>query len=68
MISDSDGRCSQAGRATEPVCPSSAASDVYKRQAYKCPKRVIAIGELPVNAIGKLDRERLRELAGRVRG
>ena len=34
--------------------------------AYKCPKRVIAIGELPVNAIGKLDRERLRELAGGV--
>jgi malonyl-CoA/methylmalonyl-CoA synthetase len=36
--------------------------------AYKCPKRVIPIGELPMNAIGKLDRERLRELAGRVRG
>ena len=34
--------------------------------AYKCPKRVIAIGELPVNSIGKLDRERLRELAGGV--
>ena len=34
--------------------------------AYKCPKRVIVIGELPVNAIGKLDRERLRELAGGV--
>jgi acyl-CoA synthetase (AMP-forming)/AMP-acid ligase II len=31
--------------------------------AYKCPKRVIAIDELPTNAIGKLDRERLRELA-----
>ena len=31
--------------------------------AYKCPKRVITIGELPMNAIGKLDRERLRELA-----
>jgi acyl-CoA synthetase (AMP-forming)/AMP-acid ligase II len=36
--------------------------------AYKCPKRVIPISELPMNAIGKLDRERLRELAGRVRG
>ena len=36
--------------------------------AYKCPKRVILIGELPMNAIGKLDRDRLRELAGRVRG
>src|SRR4029450_6361665 len=36
--------------------------------AYKCPKRVIPIGELPMNAIGKLDRERLRELADRVRG
>src|SRR4029453_4132918 len=31
--------------------------------AYKSPKRVILIGELPMNAIGKLDRERLRELA-----
>jgi acyl-CoA synthetase (AMP-forming)/AMP-acid ligase II len=36
--------------------------------AHKCPKRVIPIGELPMNAIGKLDRDRLRELAGRVRG
>jgi len=36
--------------------------------AYKCPKRVIPIGELPMNAIGKLDRDRLRELAGQVRG
>ncbi|HSD48712.1 MAG TPA: AMP-binding protein [Actinomycetota bacterium] len=32
--------------------------------AHKCPKRIIAIDELPVNAMGKLDRERLRELAG----
>jgi malonyl-CoA/methylmalonyl-CoA synthetase len=32
--------------------------------AYKCPKRVLPIDELPVNAMGKLDRGRLRELAG----
>jgi acyl-CoA synthetase (AMP-forming)/AMP-acid ligase II len=30
--------------------------------AYKCPKRVLSIDELPVNAMGKLDRRRLREL------
>ena len=33
--------------------------------AYKCPKRIIAIDELPVNAMGKLDRQRLRDLASR---
>ena len=32
--------------------------------AYKCPKRVLPIEELPTNAMGKLDRQRLRELAG----
>ena len=32
--------------------------------AYKCPKRVLPIDELPTNAMGKLDRGRLRELAG----
>ena len=32
--------------------------------AYKCPKRVLSVDELPVNAMGKLDRRRLRELAG----
>ena len=32
--------------------------------AYKCPKRVLPIDELPTNAMGKLDRSRLRELAG----
>ncbi|MGA9160617.1 MAG: AMP-binding protein, partial [Actinomycetota bacterium] len=32
--------------------------------AYKCPKRFVGIDELPVNAMGKLDRQRLRELAG----
>jgi malonyl-CoA/methylmalonyl-CoA synthetase len=32
--------------------------------AYKCPKRVLPIAELPTNAMGKLDRGRLRELAG----
>jgi malonyl-CoA/methylmalonyl-CoA synthetase len=35
---------------------------------YKCPKRVIPIGELPMNMIGKLERDRLRDLAGPVRG
>jgi len=32
--------------------------------AYKCPKRVLPIAELPTNARGKLARGRLRELAG----
>ena len=32
--------------------------------AYKCPKRVVSIDELPVDAMGKLDRRRLRDLAG----
>lgn len=32
--------------------------------AYKCPKRVLPIAELPTNPMGKLDRGRLRELAG----
>ena len=32
--------------------------------AYKCPKRLLPIDELPTNAMGKLDRGRLRALAG----
>jgi malonyl-CoA/methylmalonyl-CoA synthetase len=31
---------------------------------YKCPKQVFAIDELPATATGKVDRQRLRELAG----
>jgi malonyl-CoA/methylmalonyl-CoA synthetase len=30
---------------------------------YKCPKRVLVIEELPANAMGKVDRRRLRQLA-----
>jgi acyl-CoA synthetase (AMP-forming)/AMP-acid ligase II len=30
---------------------------------YKCPNRVLVIDELPANAMGKVDRRRLRQLA-----
>ena len=48
---------------------------MYKRQliahcrerlsAYKCPKRVVALRELPVNRMGKVQRDRLAELGAR---
>jgi acyl-CoA synthetase (AMP-forming)/AMP-acid ligase II len=33
--------------------------------AYKCPKRVVALRELPVNRMGKVQRDRLAELGAR---